>query len=41
MTALRWPTLSEYPAAIPAGQLLDSLRRSRGKGRDDCPVHVL
>lgn len=34
-------TVREFLAAIPDGQLLDSLRLSRGKGRDDYPVHVL
>jgi hypothetical protein len=34
-------TLKEFLAAIPDGKLLESLRRARGKGRDDYPVHVL
>jgi len=28
-------------STVPDGPLLESLRRSRGKGRDDYPVHVL
>lgn len=28
-------------AAIPDAKLLESLRRSQGEGRDDCPVQVL
>ena len=34
-------TLKEFLAAIPDAKLLESLRRSRGKGRDDYPVQVL
>ncbi len=34
-------TIRELLAAVPAGKLLDSLRCSRGRGRDDYPVHVL
>ena len=34
-------TLKEFLAAVPDGRLLESLRCSRGKGRDDYPVHVL
>ena len=34
-------TLKEFLSAIPDGKLLESLRRARGKGRDDYPVHVL
>ena len=34
-------TLKEFLASIPDGKLLESLRQSRGKGRDDYPVHVL
>jgi hypothetical protein len=45
-----WDALEDSPtlgtirtalAAIPDEALLDSLRRARGKGRDDYPVHVL
>jgi hypothetical protein len=34
-------TLKEFLAAIPDGKLLAALRRWRGKGRNDYPVHVL
>ena len=34
-------TIRELLAAIPDGKLLESLRSSRGKGRNDYPVHVL
>lgn len=34
-------TLKELLAAIPDQRLLESLRRARGKGRGDYPVHVL
>jgi len=34
-------TLKELLAAIPDGPLLAALRRQRGNGRDDYPVHVL
>lgn len=34
-------TLQEFLAAVPDGPLLESLRRARGKGRNDYPVHVL
>ncbi len=34
-------TLKELLAAIPDERLLESLRRARGKGRNDYPVHVL
>ena len=34
-------TLKELLAAIPDQRLLESLRRARGKGRNDYPVHVL
>src|ERR1700736_2776252 len=34
-------TIQKVLAAIPDQALLDSLRQHRGKGRDDCPVHVL
>ncbi len=34
-------TLREFLASIPDGKLLESLRRARGKGRDDYPVRVL
>ena len=38
------PTLASiraFLASIPGGPLLDGLRRQRGHGRDDYPVHVL
>jgi hypothetical protein len=34
-------TIKELLATIPDGPLLAALRRERGKGRDDYPVHVL
>lgn len=34
-------TLREFLSTVPDGPLLESLRRCRGKGRDDYPVHVL
>jgi len=34
-------TIRELLAAIPDGKLLGALRSSRGKGRNDYPVHVL
>lgn len=34
-------TLREFLSSVPDGPLLESLRRCRGKGRDDYPVHVL
>lgn len=34
-------TLKELLELFPDGKLLESLRRARGKGRDDYPVHVL
>ena len=34
-------TLREFLRTVPDGPLLESLRRCRGKGRDDYPVHVL
>jgi hypothetical protein len=34
-------TLREFLSTVPDGPLLESLRRSRGKGRNDYPVHVL
>lgn len=34
-------TIRDLLAAIPDGALLESLRSSRGKGRNDYPVHVL
>jgi hypothetical protein len=34
-------SLQELLAAIPDQRLLESLRRARGKGRNDYPVHVL
>lgn len=33
--------IGQFLAIVPDGPLLDSLRRHRGKGRDDYPVHVL
>jgi hypothetical protein len=34
-------TIKDLLAALPDGKLLDSLRRGRGKGRNDYAVHVL
>jgi len=34
-------TIKDLLAALPDAKLLDSLRRARGKGRNDYPVHVL
>ena len=34
-------TVKDLLAALPDAKLLDSLRRTRGKGRNDYPVHVL
>jgi hypothetical protein len=34
-------TIKELLDALPDGKLLESLRRARGKGRNDYPVHVL
>ena len=34
-------TIQDLVATLPDGPLLDSLRRARGKGRNDYPVHVL
>ena len=34
-------TIKAFLAAVPDGALLASLRRARGKGRDDYPVEVL
>ena len=34
-------TIKDLLATLPDGKLLDSLRRARGKGRNDYPVHVL
>jgi hypothetical protein len=34
-------TIRALLAAVPDDQLLDGLRRARGRGRDDFPVHVL
>jgi hypothetical protein len=34
-------TIQRVLATIPDQPLLDSLRQHRGKGRDDCPIHVL
>jgi hypothetical protein len=34
-------TIRELLATLPDGQLLESLRSARGKGRNDYPVHVL
>ena len=34
-------TFREFLAAIPDEKLLASLRQSRGKGRNEYPVHVL
>jgi hypothetical protein len=34
-------TVKQLLEALPDAKLLDSLRRARGKGRDDYPIHVL
>jgi hypothetical protein len=34
-------TVEEFLAAVPDARLLEMLRRYRGRGRDDYPVHVL
>lgn len=34
-------TIHDLLATLPDGQLLESLRQARGKGRNDYPVHVL
>jgi hypothetical protein len=34
-------TIKDLLATLPDGKLLDSLRRARGKGRNDYAVHVL
>jgi hypothetical protein len=34
-------TLRQFLASVPDGKLLESLRRARGHGRDDYPLHVL
>jgi hypothetical protein len=34
-------TIKDLLAALPDAKLLDSLRRARGNGRNDYPVHVL
>src|SRR6201989_1283307 len=34
-------TIKDLLAALPDAKLLDSLRKARGKGRNDYPVHVL
>jgi hypothetical protein len=39
--SLSLQTLREFLAVIPDGHLLDSLRKARGKGRDDYPISVL
>ena len=45
-----WDCLEDHPSlktikafleAVPDGKLLEALRRARGRGRDDYPVHVL
>lgn len=33
-------TIRQFLQALPDGELLDSLRRWRGKGRDDYPIHT-
>jgi hypothetical protein len=33
-------TIRSFLHAIPDGQLLEGLRQHRGRGRNDCPVHV-
>ena len=37
----RLQTIQRFLHALPDGKLLDSLRLSRGKGRNDYPEHVL
>jgi Transposase DDE domain/Transposase domain (DUF772) len=39
--SLSLKSVRELVAVLPDGKLLQSLRRARGKGRDDYPVHVL
>jgi len=34
-------TVKEFLAAVPDAKLLEGLRRWRGRGRNDYPVHVL
>jgi len=34
-------TIRQFLHLVPDGKLLDGLRRWRGHGRNDCPVHVL
>jgi hypothetical protein len=34
-------TIKEFLTSVPDGKLLEMLRRYRGRGRDDYPVHVL
>lgn len=34
-------TIRLFLRAVPDGKLLESLRRARGKGRDDYPIHTL
>jgi hypothetical protein len=33
-------TIKQFLTSIPDAKLLDGLRRHRGRGRNDCPVHV-
>ena len=33
-------TIRQFLASIPDGPLLEGLRQHRGRGRNDCPVHV-
>ena len=34
-------TIRQFLQRVPDGKLLEGLRRWRGRGRNDCPVHVL
>ena len=34
-------TIREFLASVPDAKLLEGLRQHRGRGRNDCPVHVL
>ena len=34
-------TIKRFLESVPDGRLLDGLRRHRGRGRNDYPIHVL